>query len=161
MIVIADTSPVNYLCQIDLLDLLPQLFKQVIVPEAVLGEMKHPRAPEKVRAIANRTPDWMVVSPRVPVDESLAYLGPGEAQVLSLALALRKPGVQVVLLIDDAEGRAEAAAMHFDHLGTFGVLHEAAIAKLVRFSEALNRLRQTNIHLPSESTLHELVKRLG
>jgi predicted nucleic acid-binding protein len=35
MIVVADTSPVNYLVLIDEIDLLPQLFGTVVMPEAV------------------------------------------------------------------------------------------------------------------------------
>ena len=35
MIIISDTSPINYLILIGQIDLLPQLFEQIIIPEAV------------------------------------------------------------------------------------------------------------------------------
>jgi hypothetical protein len=45
MIVVCDTSPVNYLVLIDEIDLLPQLFTTVVLPAGVLAELQHPRTP--------------------------------------------------------------------------------------------------------------------
>ena len=42
MIVIADTSPINYLLLIDQIDLLPRLFQKIIIPEVVRDEMIAP-----------------------------------------------------------------------------------------------------------------------
>jgi predicted nucleic acid-binding protein len=42
-LVIADTSPINYLLLIGHIDILPALFEKVIVPAAVRDELKHPR----------------------------------------------------------------------------------------------------------------------
>jgi len=41
MIVVADTSPVNYLVLIDEIDLLPIIFGKVLIPEAVMEELQH------------------------------------------------------------------------------------------------------------------------
>ncbi|MES1211128.1 MAG: DUF3368 domain-containing protein, partial [Acidobacteriota bacterium] len=38
--VIANTSPLQYLFQLDLLDLLPQLYEEVLVPEGVVRELR-------------------------------------------------------------------------------------------------------------------------
>jgi predicted nucleic acid-binding protein len=43
-IVVADTSPLFYLLSIDHIDLLPQLFGTVFVPDAVHMELCHPAA---------------------------------------------------------------------------------------------------------------------
>jgi len=48
MIVVCDTSPVNYLVLIDEIDLLPQLFTAVVLPAAVLAELQQPRTPPRV-----------------------------------------------------------------------------------------------------------------
>lgn len=48
MIVVCDTSPVNYLVLIDGIDLLPQLFTTVVLPAGVLAELQHPRTPPRV-----------------------------------------------------------------------------------------------------------------
>ncbi len=49
MIVIADTTPFNYLILTDLIHILSALFGQVILPQAVLNELQSTQAPDKVR----------------------------------------------------------------------------------------------------------------
>jgi predicted nucleic acid-binding protein len=61
MIVVADTSPLNYLVLIDEVELLPWLFERVMLPKAVFNELKHPRSPAKVRTWAEPLPEWAVV----------------------------------------------------------------------------------------------------
>jgi len=45
MIVVSDTSPLNYLVLINEIDLLPKLFGNVIIPEAVLAELSQRGTP--------------------------------------------------------------------------------------------------------------------
>ena len=45
MIVIADTSPLNYLVLIGHIEILPQLYLQVVIPEEVLEELQSPGTP--------------------------------------------------------------------------------------------------------------------
>ncbi len=45
MIVVADTSPINYLLLINQIDLLPRLFQQIVIPDEVRDEMLNPDAP--------------------------------------------------------------------------------------------------------------------
>jgi len=49
MIIVADTSPLNYLVLISEVDILPGLFGQVIVPHAVWSELHAPGTPLVVR----------------------------------------------------------------------------------------------------------------
>ena len=54
-LVIADTSPINYLVLIEHVDILPALFERVILPAAVWEELKHAKAPSPVKEwIASR-----------------------------------------------------------------------------------------------------------
>jgi len=48
MIVVADTSPLNYFLQIGSETVLPALYQRVLVPSAVLDELAHPDAPTVV-----------------------------------------------------------------------------------------------------------------
>lgn len=48
MIVVSDTSPLNYLVLIEADRFLPNLFGQVVAPPAVVAEMRHSRTPGKV-----------------------------------------------------------------------------------------------------------------
>ncbi len=43
MIVVSDTSPLNYLVLIGAIDVLPKLFGEVYAPPAVIQEFQHPR----------------------------------------------------------------------------------------------------------------------
>ena len=61
MIVVSDTSPLNYLVLIGCIELLPQLFDQVFIPQAVLDELNHERTPEAVRQWVAALPEWAVV----------------------------------------------------------------------------------------------------
>lgn len=44
-LVVADTGPLNYLVLIQAIDLLPKLFEQILVPQAVFDELTHIEAP--------------------------------------------------------------------------------------------------------------------
>ena len=46
MIVVSDTSPINYLVLIGFKDLLPRLFDRVLIPEAVHHELQSDAAPD-------------------------------------------------------------------------------------------------------------------
>ena len=63
MIVIADTSPLNYLVQIEADGLLPVLYRQVVVPPAVLAELRNPLAPAAVQSWLQSLPLWLIVKP--------------------------------------------------------------------------------------------------
>jgi len=49
MVVVADTSPINYLVLIDHIGILPRLYTRVLIPPAVFNELTHPVAPSLVR----------------------------------------------------------------------------------------------------------------
>jgi predicted nucleic acid-binding protein len=59
VIVIADTSPLNYLIRLGHSDLLREIYGRVLIPPAVLTEMKHPEAPLEVRVWALQPPAWL------------------------------------------------------------------------------------------------------
>lgn len=63
--VVSDTSPLNYLILIEQIDLLPQLYRRVLIPGSVLQELNAPETPELVRTWLTGPPDWLEVSPVV------------------------------------------------------------------------------------------------
>ena len=83
MLVVSDTSPLNYLVLIEAIDVLPQLFHDVYAPTQVLIELAHSRAPDEVRTWAENPPTWLNVStPRI--DHPLPVrLHPGEAAAIT------------------------------------------------------------------------------
>ena len=47
-VVVADTSPLNYLILIEALDLLPRLYGRIVIPVEVLNELSDDGAPRRV-----------------------------------------------------------------------------------------------------------------
>lgn len=128
--VISDTSPLQYLHQLGLLDRLPRLVGRVVVPQAVVDEL------EAGRALGHDLPDvtalgWVGV--RVPASSQQHVaspdLGRGETDVLGLALELPKGGA--VVIIDDAKAREAAVRLGLKLTGTLGVLLDAKRAGLI------------------------------
>ncbi len=142
MIVISDTSPINYLLQIGLIDLLPQLFGKVIIPQAVYAELQHPGAPQVVSDWTLNLPGWVDVQV-VPVPDPSLQLGAGEREAITLALRLRADA----LLLDERKGRREAVARGLAVSGTLNVLDEAAVRGLIDLPQAIGALLQTNFRV--------------
>lgn len=111
-----------------LLPLLPALALKVVIPPAVAEELAAGRkagievpAVERLEWIEIRRPVSLAALPLV------TDLGPGESQVL--ALALETPGTMVILA--DSLARRTAAALHIPCTGTLGVLLAAKRCGLV------------------------------
>jgi len=84
MIVIADTTPLNYLVLIERVDLFPQLFGPALIPPAVLNELQQPETPEVVRDWVANAPSWLrVQSLRSRPDPSLDHLDLGEREAIT------------------------------------------------------------------------------
>jgi predicted nucleic acid-binding protein len=56
MIVVSDTSPINYLVLIEFQDLLPKLFDRVLIPEAVHRELQSDAAPDPIKRFLAEAP---------------------------------------------------------------------------------------------------------
>ena len=139
MIVIADTSPLNYLVLIDKVDLLRQLYGRVIIPEAVYFESTHPLAPLPLRMWMSTQPEWLDIQQS---PEALAFeveLDRGETEALTLASRLHAD----LILLDDAPARREAARLGIRFTGVLGVLGDAAVGGSVDLDDALLALSTT------------------
>jgi len=82
--IVADTTPLNYLVLIQATDILPELYRTVLIPPAVKAELAHANTPAIVRAWISQPPAWLeVVSLKQPVDSALAHLDAGEREAIS------------------------------------------------------------------------------
>jgi predicted nucleic acid-binding protein len=81
MIVIADTTPLNYLALIDRVEVLPQLYSQVLIPLAVWEEFQRPETAQAVCVWIAQPPAWLQIRPveRTP-DLANANLGAGSVK---------------------------------------------------------------------------------
>jgi predicted nucleic acid-binding protein len=149
MIVVADTSPINYLVSINQIDVLPKLYGAVIIPQTVRDELSTDRAPEIVRRWIAAPPAWLQVRmPTMEPDAELiaAELDAGEFDAILLAQELSASE----LILDDMDGRKEAERRHIHAIGTLGVLRLAAKRRLLNLKDALTRLRATNFYIAQE-----------
>lgn len=156
MIVIADTSPLNYLILIGEAEVLWRLYGRVVIPEAVWRELQNPQAPPAVAEWLAQPPAWLVVtgSP-VPPDPGLRFLGEGEREAITLALQHRQ---DALVLMDEGYGRREASRRNLRITGTLGVLNDAASRGWIDLPSAFQRLRQT-IFRASPSLLQSFLDR--
>ena len=144
MIVVADTSPLNYLILLGYPEILQQIYGRVLVPNAVLIEMQHSEAPLPVISWASAPPAWLEVKNVHKIDTSLnAELGAGEREAISLALEIKAD----VLLIDERAGRHEAEERHIQVAGTLAVLLQASIRGDFDFPDTLKKLRNYGFRL--------------
>ena len=152
-VVVADTSPLNYLVLIELIDVLPRLYRRIVIPLEVFSELTDPVTPRPVWEWARTPPDWLEVR-SVPGsdDPALSHLDPGERSAIVLA---HSEG-EALLLIDETAGRLEASRRGIANTGTLGVLRAAALADLVDLQSALARLRSTNFRI-SKALLDDLL----
>ena len=87
MIVVSDTSPINYLVLIELQDLLPKLLDRVLIPEAVHRELQSTEAPDPIKRFLAEAPDWLEVRASPEIAPTLRHLDAGEREAISLALS--------------------------------------------------------------------------
>ncbi len=153
MIVVCDTSPLNYLILVGTEGVLPVLFEQVLAPPAVLLEMRHVKAPERVRRWAVVPPPWLEVrAPRSTV--FFDRLGPGELEAIALAIEIGADRA----LIDDRAALAIANQLGVACLGTLAVLDLAAEKGLVDIPTVVSELGKTSFHA-SQRLIDRLVQR--
>jgi predicted nucleic acid-binding protein len=154
MIVVSDTSPLNYLILTESVQVLVAIFGRVYAPLAVDNELAHPRSPEAVRSWASNPPEWLVIQEPTLNDHSL-QLGAGETATISLALELHADWV----LIDERKGYEAAQQRGLKVITTLGILEEASHRELVDFEKALERLEETSFYV-SENVLEEFRRRV-
>jgi predicted nucleic acid-binding protein len=151
MIVIADTGPIHYLVLSNCIDVLPELYGSVVIPETVKAELNHLAAPSEIRRWISATPDW--VSFKTPAVESgFERLGPGERDALRLALEMSAD----LVLIDESLARRLATENRIAVKGTLGVLEEAAQKLNLDLRAAVDRLRLTGIYLDEKTIVGAL-----
>lgn len=147
MIVVSDTSPRNYLILIDYQDVLPSLFGQIIIPQPVFNELQHAKTPDKIKNWIVAKPGWLEGrAVKVNSSNKLENLDYGEREAIILAEELGADAI----LIDEKDGRREAARLGFTTIGTLSVLDRAAETGLISFAEAIDRLRKTPFREPKQ-----------
>ncbi len=144
MKVVSNTSPLCYLALIGHVHVLPALFGDVMIPEAVSSELKDARAPEAVRQWLVSPPTWLKIMP-VPlrVDPILHRLHRGEQD----AILLGQEVAADLLLLDEKAARKAAVDRGFNVTGLVGILDRAATGGLITLPSIVTRLSRTNFRI--------------
>jgi predicted nucleic acid-binding protein len=139
MIVVADTSPFVVLVAIGDVDVLPTLFKEVLIPPQVSSELASARRSPEVRAFIATPPPWL----RVLAPASTESI-PGLAAAETAAIALAREVQAGRLIIDEYRGRKAAAERGLRVVGTIGVLELGAELEIIDLKGAFERVKQTD-----------------
>ena len=113
-----NTTPLISLAGVDLLNLLPRLYGQVLAPRIVLDEYQAKLSPSELDVAQM---PWFTVVDNVIVDPTLPLLDGGEAAALSLAQTLKAR----LILLDERKARRIAARLGLQVAGTLAVLLRA------------------------------------
>ncbi len=152
MLVVSDTSPITNLLQVGQLNLLHDLFGQVVMPQTVYNELCE--LPHQQLAIDAET--WLTVQSSHRPDFVAILKGEldaGEAEAIALALEIKAD----FLIIDERKGRDKAEALGLRIVGLLGVLVQAKQAGyLTAVEPVLTELRnKAGFHI--HPTLHRRI----
>lgn len=154
---VANASPIIVLARCSHLDLLTELSREVLIPQAVVDEIVSGSPADPARQLIESGWGARAV-PRLVSPELLEWgLGPGETSVLALAQE-RAPAVA---LLDDAAARTCAKAIGVPVIGSLGIIVRAKKQGLLpSAAEAVRTLRDTGLYLDNE-TIHRALQLIG
>jgi len=138
VIVVSDTSPITNLAAIRQLDLLQQLYSQIIIPRGVYNEMVtvNKLVPG---AIEVQTLPWIQTQTVtdlqrvITIEKSQENIDLGEAEAIALALELKAD----LLLMDERRGRIVAKSYGLQVTGLLGILIQAKGHNLIEMVKPL------------------------
>jgi predicted nucleic acid-binding protein len=137
MIVVGDTSPINYLVLIGHIEVLPRFYGRILIPPSVWNELQDTNTPDMVRTWVAQAPAWLELRQLIGApDPSLGFLDQGEREAIALAEEVHADR----LIADETLARAEAIRRNLPVIGTLGVLRNGARAGLLSLPEALSKL---------------------
>lgn len=150
MKVVSNSSPLIILYKCGKLELLKQLFGQVLIPEAVHHEVVHNTKDTHQSEAISRC-DFIQLHPIPNLHFEFSHrLDRGETEAIMLAATLKAD----YLLLDDKRAQKEAKFHNLDLIPTFAVLLKAAQKGFIADLESvLAELQQKNIFLSRELSL--------
>lgn len=142
MIIVSDTSPLVCLLHLNKINLLRDLFANVIIPAAVFNELTNAKIIDQTFLQANSFIQVKIPYNKKEVEELMVFLDEGESEAIVLSKELKTD----LLLIDEAPGREIASKYGISIKGTIGVLLQAKDRKLINQVKPLIDKLQTEIN---------------
>ena len=143
--VVTNTSPLIVLAKAGLLELLPKLFSEVLVPAAVRDEIM---AGADGDAMKQALPScgWLRAVVLEPALSPMAAMQVGRGEAEAIEYARRQ--ADCVILLDDRAGRRTAQAFGLRVFGTLSLVASASRQGHVdSFDDALDRLRGAGLYV--------------
>jgi predicted nucleic acid-binding protein len=143
-----NASPMICLMKVGITDILPALFKDIVVPEAVKKEILV-KGETDLKGDRLASYNWLRLAEDIRIAPQVASwdLGQGESAVISFVL--EHPDFWAVL--DDREARRCSMALHCHYIGTLGII---ALAKrrgvIPSIRRYLERLKEAGLWLSDE-----------
>lgn len=163
MLVISDTSAITNLAAIGHLDLLRELYTQIMIPEEVRDELVLGGAGNNPGALEVVSESWFIVvsvdgQARSRIAQTYPALDVGE--VAALALAVERSAD--LILLDDQAARRAASALQLSYVGIVGILLEAKARLLVTLVKPiLDDLRDRAGFRLAEAVYRDALQRAG
>lgn len=162
MPVVSDTSPILGLAAIGHLELLREQFGAVLIPAAVMAELKSEtdfRGATPIRQALES--GWLEVREvqNVALAQALAVdLDKGEADALALAVDL---GFKIIVM-DESDGRVRARAMGLKPIGVLGILLLAKkMGHITSLEAEMDGLRKEIGFFIADDLYREILKQAG
>lgn len=153
MIIVSDTSTINYLILIEQIDRLSRLFDQIVIPEAVRDELSNVATPQLVQDWIFEPPNWLIISAVSQSGDAIVdQLDPGERAAILLAQQISAD----LVLLDDMKARRVAIEKGLTITGILGILDQAATMKLINLPDAVQNLRNTSFWV-SDALLQKIL----
>jgi predicted nucleic acid-binding protein len=144
--IISDSSCIISLYNAKALDLLQQVFKEIIITPTIAAEVQI------------SLPDWITIvhnTGLIPGSFQGIVLDAGEASAISLALELQ----DTILIVDDLKARRVAELLSIDFMGTLGVAVEAKRRGILdSIRPLIERLRQAGLRFSSDVERQALIE---
>ncbi len=157
--VVCNSSPLIHLAKIVKLELLKDLFEEVMIPGAVYREcVIDGKDREDARKITNAA--WIRATDIKNIELKKAlntFLDEGESEAIALALQEAAD----LILLDDYEAREFARVYALKTTGTIGILLKAKYeGKISSLGEMLDKLRKTGFWL-NDDLYYKILKESG
>ena len=147
MIIVADASPLISFAVLERLDILPQIYADIVLPKAVYQEITMPDRPYCETLKAFFADKIRQVNDRLLVQVLQNTIDKGEAEAIALALEQKIPNI----LIDDYKGRKQAQLNGLQPIGTIGSLLQAKKQNLITtIKPLLDKLIQNDIRISEQ-----------
>lgn len=126
MKLVVNASPIIFLSKIEMIDYLPEMVGQLIIPRAVIHEIERYKD-EASQWIKHNKKQFAANAGKIPSSISAWDLGPGETEVIAYAAKFDN----FTVALDDKAARNCAQSLQIPLIGTIGLVISAKQSRII------------------------------